>query len=190
MKKAELRKEFLARRSKLEPELAKQYSLMIAENFFKSFPEAATKTIHCYLPIAAKREVDTTILINQIFDLWQESTIIVPKSNMQTCEIENYIFTKDSPVNSNSWGITEPEACELCTPSTIDYVIAPLLAYDIKGNRVGYGKGFYDRFFSQCRKDVVKIGLCFFDPVPFIDDVNPHDVRLDYCITPEKVYRF
>ncbi|HEX8545976.1 MAG TPA: 5-formyltetrahydrofolate cyclo-ligase [Cytophagaceae bacterium] len=190
MNKADLRSAFITKRKLISPELAHQYSEKIADSFLFSFPEASTKIIHCYLPIAAKREVDTLILINRIFEVWPDSTIVVPKSNMLTCDIENYIFTKDSEVILNAWNIPEPVACEFCTPAMIDYVITPLLAYDEKGNRVGYGKGFYDRFFAKCRKDVIKVGLCFFEPTAAIDDVDAHDVRLDYCVTPDRVYRF
>lgn len=74
--------------------------------------------------------------------------------------------------------------------SKIDVVFVPLLAYDNKGNRVGYGKGFYDHFLSECREDVVKIGLSFFEPEEAIEDVSATDIRLDYCVTPMTVYNF
>jgi 5-formyltetrahydrofolate cyclo-ligase len=69
-------------------------------------------------------------------------------------------------------------------------VFVPLLGYDVQGNRVGYGKGFYDAFLSQCKKDVVKIGLSFFEPEQEITDVLNTDIRLDYCVTPTTVYSF
>ena len=66
----------------------------------------------------------------------------------------------------------------------------PLLAFDVCGNRVGYGKGFYDDFLKNCSKDTVKIGLSFFEAETVIHDVELHDVRLDYCVTPNKSYTF
>jgi 5-formyltetrahydrofolate cyclo-ligase len=69
-------------------------------------------------------------------------------------------------------------------------VLIPLLAFDRKGHRVGYGKGYYDRFLRTCRKDVVKIGFSYFDPVEKIEDASRYDVRLNYCITPNDIYRF
>ena len=69
-------------------------------------------------------------------------------------------------------------------------VLTPLLAFDKKGNRVGFGKGYYDKFFSQCRSDVIKIGLSFFEAEDLIDDINSYDIPLNFCVTPQTVYRF
>ncbi|RYZ27704.1 MAG: 5-formyltetrahydrofolate cyclo-ligase, partial [Chitinophagaceae bacterium] len=75
-------------------------------------------------------------------------------------------------------------------PKEIDLVVVPLLTFDKKGYRVGYGKGFYDRFLHQCKKDCIKIGLSYFDPIEAVDDANEFDVTLDFCITPQKAYVF
>jgi 5-formyltetrahydrofolate cyclo-ligase len=69
--------------------------------------------------------------------------------------------------------------------ATIDLVIVPLVCVDKSGHRVGYGKGFYDRFLKQVRTDCVKVGLSYFEPVERIDDVHEGDVRLDFVITPK-----
>ena len=79
---------------------------------------------------------------------------------------------------------------ELIDEKEIDLVLVPLLCFDKKGFRVGYGKGFYDRFLSKCRSDVLKIGLSYFKPVEKIEDVRDFDVALDYCITPKGVWHF
>ncbi|MFZ0597958.1 MAG: 5-formyltetrahydrofolate cyclo-ligase, partial [Flavobacterium sp.] len=73
---------------------------------------------------------------------------------------------------------------------TIEVVFVPLLAFDNVGNRVGYGKGFYDKFLAQCKPRTIKIGLSFFEAENQIDDVFESDVKLDYCVTPEKIFRF
>jgi 5-formyltetrahydrofolate cyclo-ligase len=66
----------------------------------------------------------------------------------------------------------------------------PLLAFDEKGFRVGYGKGFYDRFLKQCKDGGIKIGLSYFNPIDTIEDAGEFDVPLNFCITPQKVYVF
>ena len=76
-------------------------------------------------------------------------------------------------------------------PSTkIDVVFVPLLAFDEKGNRAGYGKGFYDAFLSECKPDAIKIGLSFFESEELITDVFEGDVKLDYCVTPNSIHSF
>ena len=66
----------------------------------------------------------------------------------------------------------------------------PLLCFDAAGHRVGYGKGFYDKFLSKCRPDCTKIGLSYFPPVEAIAATGGHDIMLDICVTPEKTYQF
>ena len=65
----------------------------------------------------------------------------------------------------------------------------PLLTYDLQGNRIGYGKGYYDRFLAQCDSECCFIGLSFFPPEERIP-TEKTDIKLQYCITPEKIYSF
>ena len=69
-------------------------------------------------------------------------------------------------------------------------VLVPLLCFDRSGHRVGYGKGYYDRFLRKCRADCKKIGLSMFDPVDEITDAGESDVRLDLVITPTATVSF
>ena len=75
-------------------------------------------------------------------------------------------------------------------PRLVDVVFIPLLAYDIKGNRVGYGKGFYDRFLTKCKNDLLKVGLSFFPPENQIIKTNNNDIAIDICVTPNKIFKF
>jgi len=90
----------------------------------------------------------------------------------------------------NAYGIAEPINGEWITPEEIDLVFVPFLACDEKGYRVGYGKGFYDRFLASCRPDILKIGFSYFEPVEHISDINQFDVPLNICITPNRIYEF
>lgn len=102
----------------------------------------------------------------------------------------NYLLTDSTVLKTNDWGIPEPVDGIEIQPQQIEVVFMPLLAFDEKGNRIGYGKGFYDRFLSSCSIDTVKIGLSFFEAEPLISEVSEDDIPLDYCVTSEKIYRF
>lgn len=90
----------------------------------------------------------------------------------------------------NKYYIPEPINGTIIAPASIGLVIVPLLAYDTNGNRVGFGKGYYDRFLALCNEDVVKIGFSFFGPEASIEDVNAFDIPLDLCITPNGIHTF
>ena len=90
----------------------------------------------------------------------------------------------------NQYGIPEPVGGKEIMPEELDLVFVPLLGFDLQGNRVGYGKGYYDRFLSKCKDDVIKVGLSFLSPIDCIEDVDFFDKKLDFCITPERVYAF
>ena len=105
-------------------------------------------------------------------------------------ELKHFMFTSKDHLKLNSWGIMEPIEGENIKPTEIDMVIVPLLAFDKKGNRLGYGGGFYDRFLSQCRPDVMKIGLSFFSPEEEDLPNEDTDIPLNFCVTPSKIYEF
>ena len=102
----------------------------------------------------------------------------------------NCLLTDNTKFQKNEYNIYEPVNGIEVPNAKIEVVFVPLLAYDKLGNRVGYGKGFYDIFLSKCNEDVIKIGLSFFEPEEIIEDVSPTDIRLDYCVTPKTIHLF
>ena len=95
----------------------------------------------------------------------------------------------DSEFEINQWGIKEPIS-NIASSVELDYVLTPLLYCDEFGNRVGYGKGFYDSFFMSDLKIHNKIGLNFFSPNEAIVDVFEKDIALDGLITPSEFVNF
>jgi 5-formyltetrahydrofolate cyclo-ligase len=104
--------------------------------------------------------------------------------------MQHLTITDDTTFELNPFGIPEPVDGELIPPEYFDAVLVPLLGFDESGNRVGFGKGYYDRFLTQCRTDCVIIGLSFLEAVAEIEDVDEWDIPLDYCVTPNKLYVF
>lgn len=192
MIKASLRKDFLSKRLALSSDeviLKTSHILTETQNLLTGMP---FRVIHIFLSQANKGEIDTLGIISAIRKLFPQVLIAVPCVVPGTREMRHFDLTSQTLLKENKWGIPEPDpfsAMEIF-PEAIDMVLIPLLAFDKQGYRVGYGGGYYDRFLEQCRPDVVKIGLSFFEPVDQIEDTGQHDVPLNYCVTPEKVWRW
>lgn len=190
MLKQNLRKEFLQKRKALSETEVEGLSKKIHDWFFRNIPVHAYATIHTFLPIKRNNEVDTWLIISTLQKDFS-TDIVIPKSHADGT-MTNYLLTKETVFEENKWKIPEPSHISYLIShiSKIDLVLIPLLCFDKKGYRVGYGKGYYDRFLADCRPDVLKIGLSFFEPVEFIEDIDAYDIRLDYCITPNKIWQF
>jgi 5-formyltetrahydrofolate cyclo-ligase len=104
--------------------------------------------------------------------------------------MSHFLLTDNTKIKKNEYNIPEPIKGLNVPTEMIDVVFVPLLAYDKLGNRVGYGKGFYDKFLNECKPNVIKIGLSFFEPEELIEDVFENDVKLDFCVTSERVICF
>lgn len=146
--------------------------------------------VHTFLPIQKHIEPDTYRLVDWLRNAFPYLKIIVSKSDLKTNLMEHFVWEEDLILEVNRWGIEEPVEGKPVVPLQLDAVIVPLLVFDQKGHRVGYGKGFYDRFLATCRPDCLTIGLSFFAPITEIKDVTPFDISLDFCITPERIYKF
>jgi 5-formyltetrahydrofolate cyclo-ligase len=148
------------------------------------------KYLHIFYPIAKKLEFNTLSLANWIRNIRPQIKLVLSKIDYQTHTLSHFIWETNTPLIINELGIAEPEYGQSLNPKLLDMVVVPLLAFDKKGNRIGYGKGFYDRFLAECRNDVQKIGVSFFPPVEDITDINEFDIPLDACVTPEEIWRF
>lgn len=187
MFKKELRVKYKALRNQLSIETIEDHSMAIA-NRLLSLDIWEFTYFHLFMTIEEQKEVDTEFILQILAG--RDKEIVVSKSHFETIEMTHYLLTDNTKFQKSAYNIYEPvDGIEVPT-AKIDVVFVPLLAYDVDGNRVGYGKGFYDAFLSKCNKEVVKIGLSFFEPEPEITAVLETDIRLDYCVTPMKVYNF
>lgn len=143
-----------------------------------------------FYPIDEQREMNTFIITDYLQFKNPGLQIAYPKTNLLTHEMQAIVCDEEEEFEMNQYNIAEPTSCELVDPASIDMVIVPLLAFDKKGYRVGFGKGFYDRFLTGCREDCIKLGFSYFEAVDAIDDAAEFDVPLDFCITPQKAYVF
>ena len=142
---------------------------------------------HLFFPISKFKEVNT-FYIQQLLEQ-QGKTLFTSQVNREEDRLDTLQLPPDAAFFLDEWGIPVPQESVRVTAVKIQVVFVPLLAYDKSGHRLGFGKGFYDRFLASLEQPILKVGLSFFTPEETVP-VEPHDIPLDYCITPEQVFKF
>lgn len=187
MNKKELRLKYKTLRQSLSEKDIEEMSLAIANKLIH-LPIWENNYFHIFLPIVQQKEIDTEFILHLLAGKDKET--IVSKSNFATRKMMHFLLTDNTRIKKNEYNIPEPVDGIEVPSNKIEVVFVPLLAFDKNGHRVGYGKGFYDQFLSECKDDVLKIGLSFFEAEEEISDVFESDVKLDLCITPNEIYTF
>jgi len=185
LSKIEAREKYKNLRKHLTESEILDMSVDIANNLLK-FNIWELKTFHLFMTKDENKEVDTKPIFDILIGKGKE--IIIPKININRNSLDSYIFDEKTVFSLDNLRIPEPVNGILFN-GKIDVVILPLLAYDLDGNRIGYGKGFYDKFIRNLKSEPLKIGISYFSPEKSLE-FNNHDISLDYCITPNKIFSF
>lgn len=185
--KKELRKKYISKREQLAPGQLQHLSDRICDLIFTHF-QLEDKYVSLFLPIERQHEINT-------YSIWEKAVefgakVAVPRSNFETMDMKHILFESEDQLELSSWGIPEPKKGKVIAADRFDIVFVPLLTVDQKGYRVGYGKGFYDKFLKKCAPNCQFVGLYLFDFETQIEDTFPGDVRLHACITPTGLHRF
>ena len=184
--KHNLRQEAKTQRKALSADEVAYHSIQIDKQVSTCF-SFRDKRISCFLSMKSQREVHTEYILKQ---LARHNQLFVPVSNFLDGTMQHIPFEPGDILALNSYHIPEPiHKKPPIHPIELDVIFIPLLQADVHGNRLGYGKGFYDRYLALCRPDVIKIGLNFFEPISAIP-TEKTDIPLDYLITPDRVYEF
>jgi 5-formyltetrahydrofolate cyclo-ligase len=187
MFKHEIRLKYKELRRSLSENQIEELSLAIA-NEVLLLPIWEKTYFHIYLPIEEQKEVNTEYILHLLSG--KDKEICISKSDFETRKMTSILLTDSTKIEKNNYNIPEPVDGIEVPSNKIEVVFIPLLAFDKKGNRVGYGKGFYDKFLAECHPITIKIGLSFFEPEELISDVTTSDILLNYCVTPNKVFKF
>jgi len=185
--KKELRLKYKTLRKQLSENEIEEMSLAISNQLLQ-LNIWGKNYFHIFLPIEEHQEVDTELILHLLSG--KDKEILISKSNFETREMTHYLLTDNTKIKKNQYNIPEPVDGIEVPSKKIEVVFIPLLAFDEKGHRVGYGKGFYDKFLSECQTETIKIGLSFFEAETRIEDIHDGDMQLDYCVTPKKIYHF
>ena len=187
MNKSDLRRLYLSKQKAITRDERSELSRLIADRFFSTVDLETVRYLHCFLPIEKFNEIDTRVIFTSLWRDHPQIRTVVPRVDFETNEIISLKFGTDTALVRNVWDIEEPTHDEVIDPRMIDLVLVPGLCFDRHGHRVGYGKGFYDRFLKSCRPDCLKVGLGYFERVNKIDDIYEGDVTLNAVVTPDDV---
>lgn len=177
--KSEIRrtnKEKRASMEKCEVELKSKNACLY---FTESETYKNSREIMLYMPLG--NETDTTYIINQA--LRDNKKLIFPVTDMYTGEITPVYGDANTFFVKGAFGVNEPSEKNIASIENIDVVIVPGIAFDKKGNRVGFGKGCYDKFLVKT--DCVKIGFCYSFQLVEQIAVDEYDIKMNYIITEE-----
>ncbi|GAA4273581.1 5-formyltetrahydrofolate cyclo-ligase [Aquimarina gracilis] len=187
MNKKELRAKYKTLRAQLNEDEIDDLSIEIANRLLQ-LPIWDKTYYHIFLPITKQKEINTEFIMNILQG--KDKYIVISKSDFEKSTLEHFLLTDGTRLKTNEWGIPEPVDGIPISEEKLEIVFVPLLGYDQEGNRIGYGKGFYDKFLSKCNPAVLKIGLSFFAPEEEIINTISTDIRLDLSVTPEETYCF
>lgn len=188
MRKAEARKLYREKRGALgSSEIARLDDLLLI-----SFQQAGLpfmERVLSFYPADAKGEPDTFLLTRYLSFINPALQVAYPRIGANN-EMEAVVPSDEAAFAPNHYNILEPTRGITLPPEAFDLVLVPLLAFDLKGQRAGYGKGYYDRYLASVRPDCIKAGLSYFKAIDLLEDAHEFDIPLDLCITPSKVYVF
>lgn len=186
MTKKEARKWFMNLRETIHPiDLSNKNEQLLRQ--LQLHFDWKNQCIATFLTMQNKLELDTAPLNDW---LMQENQLCAPVSNFNRIEMDFFPLDNETEIHINTYGIPEPKETHCIDPQNIDIVLTPLLGFDQSGYRVGYGKGFYDRFSTRTSPSTIYVGLSLFEAIPELEDVHSQDKKLDFCVTPNSFYTF
>ncbi len=177
MQKNEIRKTNKKIRFAMNSDEVKEKSRLASEIFLKSDAYEKSRVLMLYMPLG--NETDTSYIITKA--LSDGKKIVLPVTDIKNTDIIPYYADDTTVFDVGAFSISEPKNTAVANVDDIDTVIVPGIAFSKYGARVGFGKGFYDRFLKKSR--AVKIGYCY--AYQICDDIiaDNHDIPMDYIIS-------
>lgn len=184
--KEKLRTKGFKLRSSFSKKKIEDLSFRITQNLIKNF-NFNDKNVHLYYPINGKNEVNTWLLHEQIK---HSSTLFTSTIVKNTENWDCISFPKTSPFKLTSFNVPVPVEYEFSNWSNIEIIIIPLIVFDNLGNRLGYGKGIYDKILSHLDPKCLKIGISILEISNEKIDNQEHDIPLHFIQTASRLHDF
>ncbi len=189
MTKKELRRIYRDKRAAIDAaEASRMDDLLLIR--FQALDLPFLHRILSYWPIEENNEPNTQLVTGYLRFRNPEIAIGYPVSDFEKGTMTALQVDIDTAFHKTQHNVFEPERGIPMVAEELELVIVPMVICDRLGYRVGYGKGFYDRFLADCNPGCIKVGLSYFEPVTAISDLHEFDIPLDICITPHNTYVF
>lgn len=186
MKKA-LRNSILSQRDAMSDNDRKRLSGTICRSLISLSTYSEAKTVMCFLSF--RSEVYTSLIVKNILDSGKR--LIVPISDTKTKTLKLSYVKDIDDLAIGTYGILEPRPSSFreASPSDIDLVLVPGACFNLKGYRIGYGGGYYDKFLPNIRKDALSLGLCY--DFQIVSSIQPekHDIPVDIVLTEKRMIK-
>lgn len=177
--KSRLRKKLIKKRNEMSRDSWTEKSRSIEKHLFNLEKYQRSKVLHLFISMNKRFEPDTSGILTRA--LSDGKKVVVPVTNFEDSTLTHTMLTDTSTLKENKWGVLEPGVIEPVSADLPDLILVPLLAADRTGNRLGYGKGFYDGFLSKAKG--YSLGVVFdefiIDKVP----VEAFDIKLNGLIS-------
>jgi 5-formyltetrahydrofolate cyclo-ligase len=148
------------------------------------------QSLFSYWPMENHSEPNVELMARYLRLMIPDIQIAYPVIDSTDLSMKAILTNENTVFKTNEWGMTEPIGETIILPQKLQLIFIPLLTFDKRGFRVGFGKGYYDRYLANCQMETVKVGFSYFEPIDQISDTNQFDVPLNYCITPQHIYEF
>ncbi|HEX6981461.1 MAG TPA: 5-formyltetrahydrofolate cyclo-ligase [Balneolaceae bacterium] len=181
--KEQWREQFLNQRDALSLEKWTELSQKVIRRLKQQSVLKTAKTIHCYVSMNERREVNTHPLVKEMIASGKK--VVVPVTDFEDGTLSHFELQSFDDLAVNKWGVLEPAKGKRAEVSEIDLVIVPMAGGDESCNRIGYGGGFYDRFLKEV--SCPKIGLSFEQNITPKLPVESFDIPLDKIVTEDRV---
>lgn len=183
--KQKIRQAFLKKRDMLPADLKKEKDELIKKHIIEQPEFIKAKTVLFYASF--RSEVDTKEIIN--ISLKTGKTVILPQVDNKEKTLKLYEIKDINELSPGYMQIMEPRVPEerLKSLADIDLILIPGAAFDLQGNRLGYGAGFYDKLLSTLKKKILIIAPAYEEQVAEKIVAEPHDVKVDRIITDKRI---
>ncbi len=184
MPKKLVREKFLALRRQCDAEFCEELGNKIQTQFLETEEFSRARCLGLYSPV--NNEVDTGLVARQALAVGKK--LVYPRvsgEELEFVEIEDPGF-----LEPGGFAVPEPVAGGIVDPQDVDVFVVPGVAFDLAGHRLGYGKGFYDRFLCRLSVGGERVGFSYEFQLVEALPVRPHDQRLSMLITEKRLLRF